>query len=1069
MGKVTSIGQISLMKRNPPIKLSQSNSPAFQKSDLYSKYSFGSIQCVKLRNFMTFEKITISPGPGLNMIIGPNGSGKSSIVIAIGLCFNIKPANVEKASKVSGFIRHSCEFAKIKVLITSNPPVWISRTISIDNTSQWRTKTSNGRWTAVRESEINGKIHSLHIKIDNLCMFLPQERVKRFTTMNQRELLFATEEAINGDLFEDHKLIIKDFSNLKNKKSMIVDLQGKEQQLNTEMQRMNSEMQRFRQYEDCKKNIERIEKAIPWAQYRVEKELYEQIQKELKEELSTFSRYAKTIDPLVEKIRNVETNFDKNQAQLRQASAEFTAHQKEILKLNEQRFQLQTKIRSYNSKHIETKIQIETLQKDHDKLQAALTHVTEALKEISDDSALKIEREDKQKAVFQAERHQAELNSEKRQFEEKLNSKTAKLSQIEKKIEEYNNQKNQFMNHLRNRLRKDDVYQVYQFIENNRSSFVGKVYGPICAELQFSNQTNANIIHMLVENHYLFGFLVEHTSDFERLESFLKEKRLERVSVVKLSNTNAQSSQNQGSPDLSKYGFNYYAQSLYNAPKAIKDFLKNIASLDKIPVSKELPPNISLSLLNDRVFPENGISRYIIGDRMYIIKNSHYSSSSTIISIQIRESSIWSKVSSQTDDMKMFSIKRDKIKEKIRIIEEQAMNAKKSFTRSAEMIAKMRSDIQSITEELKKKSKTEETIKQIKSKIKQNQKEMESLPSSAAQLKAKHAEAIEKLAQSWDIQTKLLKKAFNVLQKHDTIRRNEYEISEELRGLKDQLVMEKQQFKAQEAAIKALNEKKGALKNKIKRLKKEASDKCPLNQENTDLLQSLPSELDLLLDSLGRYKAQSEQLTSRIDSTIIEKHADKEKRLLEIKQDLQLAVEQEEQASKELQKRFSDWKSKMESEVRKMSESFRNLMESCNYRGEVRLDFDDVSKIETYKLSLMVAFNRESQMSLLSSTRQSGGEKSVTTIMFLLALQDCTEFPFRVVDEINQGMDEKNDRNTLQQVMQYALRKNSTSQYFLVTPKLLTKIENMKGVTVMVVMNGPYVEPNLTKPITINE
>jgi chromosome segregation ATPase len=39
----------------------------------------------------------------------------------------------------------------------------------------------------------------------------------------------------------------------------------------------------------------------------------------------------------------------------------------------------------------------------------------------------------------------------------------------------------------------------------------------------------------------------------------------------------------------------------------------------------------------------------------------------------------------------------------------------------------------------------------------------------------------------------------------------------------------------------------------------------------------------------------------------------------------------------------------------------------------------------------------------LSGNRHSGGERAVSTVMYLMALQDMTSAPFRVVDEINQG------------------------------------------------------------------
>ena len=55
-----------------------------------------------------------------------------------------------------------------------------------------------------------------------------------------------------------------------------------------------------------------------------------------------------------------------------------------------------------------------------------------------------------------------------------------------------------------------------------------------------------------------------------------------------------------------------------------------------------------------------------------------------------------------------------------------------------------------------------------------------------------------------------------------------------------------------------------------------------------------------------------------------------------------------------------------------------------------------------YGVEIRVKFRREEQLQLLDSHRQSGGERSVSTMMYLMALQDITSCPFRVVDEINQ-------------------------------------------------------------------
>jgi hypothetical protein len=49
-------------------------------------------------------------------------------------------------------------------------------------------------------------------------------------------------------------------------------------------------------------------------------------------------------------------------------------------------------------------------------------------------------------------------------------------------------------------------------------------------------------------------------------------------------------------------------------------------------------------------------------------------------------------------------------------------------------------------------------------------------------------------------------------------------------------------------------------------------------------------------------------------------------------------------------------------------------------------------------------------LSVLDNHRQSGGERAVSTIFYLMALQSLARAPFRLVDEINQGMDPRNER-----------------------------------------------------------
>ena len=72
-------------------------------------------------------------------------------------------------------------------------------------------------------------------------------------------------------------------------------------------------------------------------------------------------------------------------------------------------------------------------------------------------------------------------------------------------------------------------------------------------------------------------------------------------------------------------------------------------------------------------------------------------------------------------------------------------------------------------------------------------------------------------------------------------------------------------------------------------------------------------------------------------------------------------------------------------------------------------------------------------------------------------MQDVTVCPFRVVDEINQGMDPINERKVFMQLVESACRLG-TPQCFLLTPKLLPALPFTAAVSVLQIWNGPTIK-----------
>lgn len=77
-------------------------------------------------------------------------------------------------------------------------------------------------------------------------------------------------------------------------------------------------------------------------------------------------------------------------------------------------------------------------------------------------------------------------------------------------------------------------------------------------------------------------------------------------------------------------------------------------------------------------------------------------------------------------------------------------------------------------------------------------------------------------------------------------------------------------------------------------------------------------------------------------------------------------------------------------------------------------------------------------------------------MMYLMAMQELSNSPFRVVDEINQGMDPRNERLVHGHLVDIACRPE-TSQYFLITPKLLPDLAYSDKMKVLCIFNGEWI------------
>jgi len=103
------------------------------------------------------------------------------------------------------------------------------------------------------------------------------------------------------------------------------------------------------------------------------------------------------------------------------------------------------------------------------------------------------------------------------------------------------------------------------------------------------------------------------------------------------------------------------------------------------------------------------------------------------------------------------------------------------------------------------------------------------------------------------------------------------------------------------------------------------------------------------------------------------------------KQELDVVEDRLQNFEAKNRERIEAWKENATMVTGKLHDSFKKFMEALQYHGEVKMV--ETGAISEYEMQLMVSFRDTEGMRQLSGTRHSGGERAVSTVMYLMALQ----------------------------------------------------------------------------------
>eukprot|EP00736_Rhodelphis_marinus_P001592 Rmarinus@m.20828 len=149
------------------------------------------LERVVLENFMCHEHLVVELGRSLNFISGLNGSGKSAILTGIALCLGARTSSTGRGLHLGSVVRDGASMAVVQVRFANvglspyrqnefGPSVVIERKILKGGTSSYALKTSKGNTVSTQKRDVTAYLDHINFQPDNPLAILTQELAKTF-------------------------------------------------------------------------------------------------------------------------------------------------------------------------------------------------------------------------------------------------------------------------------------------------------------------------------------------------------------------------------------------------------------------------------------------------------------------------------------------------------------------------------------------------------------------------------------------------------------------------------------------------------------------------------------------------------------------------------------------------------------------------------------------------------------------------------------------------------------------------------------------------------------------------
>ena len=416
---------------------------------------------------------------------------------------------------------------------------------------------------------------SLSIQIDNLCQFLPQDKVVEFAAMTPVELLRSTQRAVASQEMIDMHEQLKD---LRRKQKDVQATCASDQDSLTNLegrQRLQeADVERMREREQTIKRISYLEAARPFAAYRTARLVHKEAREKKKEAQDLLTRLQSEVGPSLRAVTAKQRYKEQIEAVVRELNNDIAKAERHADAIDRKFVDLQDKHNEATAKFVAEKKCVKDHRQDIARFERSIDSLKRQMEQQPSELDVQAFNErirEKRRGIQNCKDQIEELQKKQTELTQQGRDRKSRMQQAEDNLATLDSQAGK--QNAKLQAESPQSAKLWAWVQQHQHEFDKPVLGPPLVECSLNDLKYVDQVEALFQKGTMLSFTVQTDADFKRLSDAGNNLRLSETYIKTMKAGLDHFPPQVSSDEMKRLGFEYWALDLLSGPEPVMAML----------------------------------------------------------------------------------------------------------------------------------------------------------------------------------------------------------------------------------------------------------------------------------------------------------------------------------------------------------------------------------------------------------------------------------------------------------------------------------------------------------------